>query len=668
MRIAIPPAFVCGLSLCFHFSRLSAQTEQPERIFGDVTPETFARTVYGPDSSASAVYLFDHGIVNFDPAYVNNRGFNMVFDRHTRIRILNRNGLGLATLAISAVHRGSYEADIEDVRGATYNLEDGKVVVTRLDKSNIFKDKNGYVNIDKIAFPNVREGSVIDYSYRIVYPGAAYIPEWEFQGGYPVLWSQYEVTVPMLYDYFVKTQGYRTFAIDTTLYSETNFPVSFGVYSGNWSGQTVHRIWALQDVPPLEKKEPYTTTVRNHVQKVQFQLSGVRMTGFQKTYRNNWAELTTELLKNDNFGSALDDRNHWMDDELKKVVTKGDTSLAAALRLFAFVLDQFAFNGQEVIYQSQPLKKTWEDRKGNVADINLLLTAIFRREGFEASPVILSTRAHGFPLYQFPLLADYNYVIARVRAGGRHYLLDATRPVTGFGQLPEICYNGMARVIDAGNEAIPVVPDSVKESRITIVSLANDDSGACSGTYSRTEGVFESMILRNRLKRETPEDFFESLRKTMAAYKQMKEYGFDSLAIPEDPLGFHYSMTYRFTQQTIYFNPILHERLNNSPIPNPERHYPVEMPYRVDNNYILNMEIPKGYRIDQLPKSARYTLADSSATFEYLVDTSDGGIHFRTRTQLRKTNYAVSEYSALRDFFSLIVQKEKEAIIFKKSN
>lgn len=668
MRKSLPAALVCGLFSFLIVSGVNAQPDPPSGIFGDVTPATFAPTAYDSDSSASAVFLFDHGEVTFDPAFNNGHGFSIVYERHTRIRILNRNGLGLGTLVLSAVHRGGYDALIDDVRGATYNLEDGKVVATKLDKSNIFKDKNGYVNIDKIAFPNVREGSVIDYSYRIIYPSFGYIPDWEFQGSYPVLWSEYEVTVPTLYDYFVKTQGYRTFTVDTTLYSTASFPVYFAGYSGSWSGQTVHRIWALQDAAPLEKREPYTTTLRNHVQKVQFQLSAIRMSGYEKTYRTSWSELTGELLKNDNFGGSLNDRNHWMDDELKKISTKGDTSAGAARRIFAFIRDQFAYNGQEVIYQSQPMKKTWEDRKGNVADINLLLTAIYRRQGFNASPVILSTRAHGYPMALFPLLGDYNYVIVRVRADGHYFLLDASRPVTGFGQLPDICYNGMARVIDAGNEALPLMSDSVTERRVTTVSLANDSAGGLSGSYSRVEGVFESMTLRNRLRKEKPQDFFEALRKTMAEYKQMTAYGFDSLGIPEEPLGFHYDMTYHFTQQTIYLNPIMHERLTNSPLQSPERHYPVEMPYRVDNNYVLRMEIPKGYRIDQLPRSARYSLADSSASFEYLISADSKAIDFRMRLRLNRTNYQVSEYPGLRDLFSMIIQKEKEPIIFSKMN
>ena len=137
MRMTIPPAIACCVSLCFFFSPLNAQLWQPEGIFGDVTPATFAPAAYEVDSSASAVYLFDHGIVSFDASYNNSERFSIVYERHTRIRILNKNGLGLATIAISAVHRGNYEALIKDVRGATYNLEDGKVVITKLDKSNM---------------------------------------------------------------------------------------------------------------------------------------------------------------------------------------------------------------------------------------------------------------------------------------------------------------------------------------------------------------------------------------------------------------------------------------------------------------------------------------------------------------------------------------------------
>jgi hypothetical protein len=647
---------------------LYAQPAPAGSLFGDVTPETFAPTVYAIDSNANAIFFFDRGEVNFDANLTFNRTYTTTFERHTRLRILNANGLSLATLGITSLHHSGYEATIEDIRGTVYNLEDGKLVVTKLDKTGIFKDKNGSYNVDKIAFPNVRVGSIIDYSYRVLYPGFGYIPSWDFQGAYPVLWSQYEVTVPSLYDYFVKTQGYRPFTIDTTLYSETSFPVAFGVSRGMWSGPVVHHVWALQDAAALEKREPYTTTLQNHVQKVQFQLSAVRMEGYQKNYHSSWAQLTDELLRNPNFGESLRDRNHWMDGSIDKVSPKGDLSLRAAQKLYAFVRDQLTCTNQEGLNLSQPIKKTWEEKKGTIADVNLLLTAICRHQGFEASPVILSTRAHGYPMDAFPLLNDYNYVITRLQVDGQDYLLDASMNTLGFGQLPERCYNGSAHAIDSSHFVYPLLPDSVTERRLTTVMLSNDESGGVVGSYRRTMGVFESMTERGRLKKTTPEDFFENLRKTLGGSKQMLEHGFDSLTLYEEPLGMHYAMSYHFTQKTIYLYPIMHERITNNPLPGPDRHYPVEMPFRIDNNYVLRMDIPRGYVVDQLPRSARYSLENGDGYYEYLIESDGKAINFRMRLQLNRTNYPVSQYKALRDFYSMIIEKEKEQIVFKKSS
>ena len=638
-------------------------------LFGEVTTGSFAPAVYDLDSSANAIYLFDRGTVDFDPSYPSTRVYSTLYERHARFRILNTNGLSLATLGISMAHRGgSYEPFIEDIRGTVYNLEDGKLTVTKLDKSGIFKDKTGKYIVDKVAFPNVKPGSIVDFSYRIIYPGYGFIPAWDFQGAYPVLWSQYEVTIPTVYDYFVKTQGYRSFTIDTTMYSQTSFPVAFGVARGMWSGPVIHRVWALQNVTAMEKREPYTTTLQNHVQKVQFQLSAVRASGYEKTYHSSWEQLTSELLKNENFGDALTDRNRWMDEQLGKVSAKGDVSLAAAQKIYAYIRDQFTWSGLENLYLSQPIKKTWEERKGNVADLNLLLTAVLRHQGFDASPVILSTRNHGYPLDAFPMLADYNYVVASLRVEGKEYLLDATMNTAGFGLLPERCYNGRAHAMDSSHRVYPLLPDSITERRVTSVILGNDDNGSITGSYHRTMGVFESMTERSRLRKTTPEEFWESLRKTLGGSKQMQEHGFDSLAQPDAPLGMHYDMSYHFTSKTVYFYPIMHERIANNPLPNPERHYPVEMPFRLDNSYVLRMEIPKGYVVEELPKSARYSLEDGGGYYEYLIESDGKAINFRMRLRLNRTNYPVSDYKALRDFYSLIIEKEKEQMVFKKSS
>ncbi|MBS1663470.1 MAG: DUF3858 domain-containing protein [Bacteroidetes bacterium] len=625
-------------------SPLDAQTGRPDMTFGSVPAESFTT-----QDSAAAVVLFDHGQVRFDDTYHSGR-LGVVYEKHARILILRHDALRLASLTLSNSRKG--DAMIDEFKGATYNLENGSVSVTRLDKTNIFTEKNAEYEIEKVAFPNAKEGSIIEYSYRILYPGINFIPSWHFQGNYPERWSEYDISVPRLYDFAVRSQGHQKFVVDSTI-----------VYDGN---QVIRRIWAIQDVPPLEKAEPYTTTLKNHLSLIEFQLASVQQNGYRKTYSTTWPQLTHELLKNDYFGAALDDHNRWMDDEVKRI-TAGAAGPADALhRLYAYVRDRFTCIQNERIYLSQPIKKTWDDRKGNsIADINLLLTALCRHQGLDAAPVILSSRANGYAHDGYPLISEYNYVVTRVMLDGKQYLLDASKPYLGFGQLPELCYNGWGRAIDSTHDRITLLPDSIKESRHTVVVLVNSDSGY-TGTYTRRAGVFESMNLRNQLKKSGPASFLENLRRQMADFKQMDGAGFDSLDVPEAAVTWHYDMKYRFTQKRFYLNPIMHERFNSSPFVATERHYPVEMPFCIDNSYVLSMEVPKGYAVEQLPKSQRILIDDSSGFFEYLISQDGPVIHFQVHLQLNRAVFQPEEYSGLRSFFTTIANKEKEPIIFKK--
>lgn len=96
------------------------------------------------------------------------------------------------------------------------------------------------------------------------------------------------------------------------------------------------------------------------------------------------------------------------------------------------------------------------------------------------------------------------------------------------------------------------------------------------------------------------------------------------------------------------------------------RNYPVEMPFKLDELIVLNMEVPAGYKVDELPKSVKLSLNDTEGMFEYIV-TSDGKmIQLKCSIQLNKANFEPEDYETLRDFFAYIVKKESEQFVFKK--
>lgn len=58
------------------------------------------------------------------------------------MHILNKNAYDLANVSIGIYTNGEAEEELDKLKAITYNLENGKVVETKLDvKSNVFKDK-----------------------------------------------------------------------------------------------------------------------------------------------------------------------------------------------------------------------------------------------------------------------------------------------------------------------------------------------------------------------------------------------------------------------------------------------------------------------------------------------------------------------------------------------
>lgn len=95
-------------------------------------------TSYDKDSSAAAVILPDYGESAI--VYRQNIGFILDFERITRIKILTKEGLEWGDFTIPLFKSGSTDEKLTGLKAVTYNLEDGKVVETKLKNDGIFKE------------------------------------------------------------------------------------------------------------------------------------------------------------------------------------------------------------------------------------------------------------------------------------------------------------------------------------------------------------------------------------------------------------------------------------------------------------------------------------------------------------------------------------------------
>ena len=90
------------------------------------------------------------------------------------------------------------------------------------------------------------------------------------------------------------------------------------------------------------------------------------------------------------------------------------------------------------------------------------------------------------------------------------------------------------------------------------------------------------------------------------------------------------------------------------------------MPYAINETFILRMDVPKGYQVEELPRSTRVKFNVDEGIFEYIISNKDGVIQLRSKLQLQKATFDPQDYQALRDFFGHVVKKHNEQVVLKK--
>jgi len=641
--------------------------------FGKISAADFTLKSPVIDSNTSAVVLSDEGTSRIEG---NNKGWFSLIYRHTkRIKILDKKGFDAGNVSIDLYTSPDGEEKLREVKGITYNLENGAVQQTKLEAANIFREKQNRNWVSrKFTFPNLREGSIIEYTYTIESEFLFNLRSWEFQGEYPRLFTQYTVHIPEFFQYVFLSQGWiklkntKKDVFKTWSVTESNSVQATEHYT--LSGYETQNTWSATDVPAI-KEEPFTSSVGNHNSKIDFQLSQYRFPNTPpKDIMGNWATASEQLLKHENFGAAITRSNFWLGDEVKKIVSGTTTDLESVRAIHAFVRDHFTVTRSDGIYISDQttLRDVFRKKSGTATEINMLLIAMLRQRGIAADPMLLSTRSHGWASPYYPLLNKYNYLICAARIDGKPYYLDATRPRLGFGKMPLECYNGSAFVVSSAPQNVNFEADSVHEKKTTLLFLMNNADGKrISGTFNSTPGYYESVQIRDLLATKDMDAYFKDAEKSYAFPMKFSEPHIDSLKNVDFPVSVRYNVDFDLgTESMIYLNPMFSEAVKTNPFVSAERKYPVEMPFTMYQLYVLNMEIPKGYEVEELPKSTRVRLNGNEGVFEYIISSSGGKIMLQSKIDIKKANFVAEDYQTLRDFFGHIARKHNEQVVLKK--
>jgi hypothetical protein len=633
--------------------------------WGKIPEEDLKMTVYEPDTAASAVVLADIGDLKYD---LNAPGQQISLSVHRRIKILKRSGFDQGDIEIPYYSKDRYQ-DIVQLRAQIFHPDGSKFSVERKD---FFEEKTaeGYSKA-KFTFPELKVGSIIEYSYVKITKSWINIPTWYFQADIPVRLSEYNLLIPAVIDFVVLVRGQALNRNEQTMETEAS-----GFRSRKYR-------FAMMDAPAL-KKESYITTMSDYMSHVIFQISGVTDNGLHKPYLSDWPTLAKEFMEDEDFGKRIERKANFntVYEKAAPLVAAATTPEEKMKAIYHFVIDNVKWDGTPGVYLFEPLNKVFELKKGDAAAVNLMLIALLKEFGFNVHPMLISSRDHGQPIELYPIRSQFDYVVAYVQQGDKVILLDATNPKRPLGLINEDALNRRGWVVN------PLKPtwEDIKAARGTTTRMFNlmlNEEGKASGKFISAYEGYDAVDVREELaKKDDPQSNVEANnpeeKKDEEVSATLAHIEYDSVSIKnlEDiyrNLAFNAKVNIpegaTVNGDFLYINAVLHPAFEENPFKQTIREYPVDIAYPLTFRYILNLSVPQGYGIEQLPEQANLVLPNNGGRFTFLVSKPGGaqpGVQINCTFQINQVHFEPEEYSVVKKFFDLIIEKQQEQLVFKK--
>lgn len=652
--------------------------QKPPVKFGDISIEDLKMTHYAKDSSAEAVVLADYGETTME--YSQTEGFVLKFERLTRIKILTKDGLGWADFTVRLYHDGSNDEKMNGLKAVTYNLENGKTIQSKLKNDAVFKEKqDANIDIMKMTLPNAKVGSIVEVTYSVRSDFLFNLQDWEFQSTIPVVWSEYRARIPEYFNYEKYMQGYIQLAVNENPTASNSINLVSKERSEGRGGvqtefsqekidfQETRFRWAAKDVPAF-KSEPFITTYRDYISKMNFELAYTKFPNSAiKNYMGTWEDINKRYAESSDFGGEVTG-NGFLKNKVEEITAGMKTPEEKIASICNYVKQNILWDGTSRKFLTTTIRKVLDEKKGNSAEINLLLASMLEKAGLSAYPVLSSTRDHGFLREEIPVSSQFNYVICAVKVADKFILLDATEKFLPVGVLPERCLNGKGFLVSKEGFQWLALQTPGKSRTIVNADVAMTESGELNGKLTIERTGYYALNERKKFvdkgQEEYVKDFLGNRTWDLAKseFYNAKELNEPFKVLHQMKVSDHVTSA----GDVLYMNPFLLMRMEANEFSLEKRDYPVNFGSPFERMYTCKIKIPDGFQVDELPQSKVFALPEAGGKFLYNVARLENVISITSIFQINRDIFTQVEYPNLREFYNLVVAKQAEQIVLKK--
>jgi Domain of Unknown Function with PDB structure (DUF3857) len=638
---------------------LFSQSESPIVTLWDEVPSEHLRmTAYAPDTSAAAVVLEDNGYITIN--HISTEARCALTTLH-RVKILKKSAFEDYGKHVIPIR--SYEKLIS-LRAQTINPDGSRTLV-----KEYFEEKiNEYVKLKKFAFPKLEEGSIIEYEYTKESENLLELYPWYFQEVIPVRHSELIVNFPKTFEYLHITSGERKLKQGVT---EVKTKVPNGAKP--LLVKDTYDYYYIDSVEAM-KQEGFVTTMNDYIANIKFQLKQINPQngGYSRKILTDWSALSNAFLNDKSLGLQLQTKNKYNDiwKAVKPLVAKATTDEEIVRICYDFIRKNVSWiDDYYSIFIQEDLDDAFKKKKANSGELNLMLVACLKEAGVDASPLLISTRAHGRPNQDYPIRQQFNHLLCYVEYKGKSLFLDAgdvNRPM-GFPRRESL--NGSGFLINMYNPHWVVIkPPLSTETVVTTCALSAD--GRLTGSISESHTSYSALDERSKLMKD---DKNENVKKTWAnVFPDIKLEDIQVTNKDDLQLPFMRSMSFSLPNAAIVANDLLYIKppimsdFNEAVFKQPKRSYPIDMPYPLLDSFAITMQLPEGFEVEELPKETTVKLPNDGGIYTYTCLVKDKKIQVNVLIDIKKVHYPKENYAGVKDFFDTIAAKHIEPIVLKK--
>ena len=366
-------------------------------------------------------------------------------------------------------------------------------------------------------------------------------------------------------------------------------------------------------------------------------------------------------MDHSSFGKNLN-RDSWFKNEIEK----GDRTIEKATEILCYIKNKIQWNKENRLLASK-LKKSLDEGVGSSSDMNFLLLNALSAGGFNAYPVVLSTRSNGYIPITHPSISALNYVIAAVEIDGKKYYTDASSKFSSWNLLPEKCmvnqarilYNGIGEWVDLSTLSSGTVLKYTQmrfEDNKSIV-VAKETRNGNSALDART--IYSNYTDQDKFIQNIEEnnssvvsDFF------LEGYEDNNKPLITSLTETKDVDFGDY----------IYLSPPLVKLYKENPFKSETRMFPINFDYLLNHIQVIEIDLPEGYEVVEIPKNEQVVFDNNLLSYQYTIIHRENKITLNVRYRLNTLLILPTEYAYIKDFFAKIINKSNEQIVLKKQS